>query len=193
MPPVKRPQRNLFIIMSVMMALYLIVTRLPFAIVVWMLGGCLLGVVALCIWGRDVFIGRHHTRRRKWEQAAERYRTFEAKLLTARWHRLAIVLYLSIYTFDGVAIARNNVAQSLINLGDLDGAEQWLRRAIQRDPLYALPYLNLGVVAAERGDTNRAAREIGKAVQLGFNPQDAQRLLRRLLAKHNASIGRMLE
>jgi tetratricopeptide (TPR) repeat protein len=182
MPPIKRPQRNLFVIMSVMMAVYLIVIRLPFEIVTWMLAACLVGFAALSIWGRDFLIGGRCSRQRRWQEAAERYKKFEAKLLAAPWRNLAIVLYFGIYTFDGVAIARNHVGQSLINLGDLDGAEQWLRRAMQRDPLYALPYLNLGVVAALRGDQQRATRQIGKAVQLGFNADDAQRLLRRLLA-----------
>jgi len=174
----KRPQRNLFIIMSVLMAVYLIATRLPFPIVAWLLGASLLA------------IGRQLTRQRKWQEAAKRYQRFETKLLAAPWRKLAIVLYFGIYTFDGVALARNNVAQSLINLGDLDGAEQWLRRALQRDPMYAVPYLNLGVVAALRGDQARAAREMGKAVQLGFNPQDAQRLLRRTLANASESTDR---
>ena len=178
----KRPQRNLFIIMSVMMALYLIATRLPFAIVTWLLAASLLVIAALGIWGRDFFLGGRCTRQRKWQEAAKRYQRFESKLLAAPWGKLAIVLYFGIYTFDGVALARNHVAQSLINLGDLDGAEQWLRRALQRDPMYAVPYLNLGVVAALRGDQARAAREMGKAVQLGFNPEDAHRLLRRTLA-----------
>jgi tetratricopeptide (TPR) repeat protein len=184
----KRPQRNLFIIMSVMMAVYLIGTRLPFAIVTWLLVASLLVGAALCIWGRDFFVGRQCTRQRKWQEAAKRYQRFETKLLAAPWRKLAIVLYFGIYTFDGVALARNHVAQSLINLGDLDGAEQWLRRALQSDPMYALPYLNLGVVAALRGDQARAAREMGKAVQLGFNPDDAHRLLRRTLASvHDAT------
>lgn len=178
----QRPQRNLFIIMSVMMAVYLIATRLPFAVVGWMLAASLVIVAALCIWGRDLFLGRQYTRQRKWQEALKRYQRFESKLLAAPWRSLAIILYFGIYTFDGVAIARNEVAQSLIQLGDLDGAEQWLRRALQRDPMYAMPYLNLGVVAALRGDGARAAREMGKAVKLGVNAEDAHRLLRRALA-----------
>jgi tetratricopeptide (TPR) repeat protein len=178
--------------MSVMLAVYLIATRLPFAIVAWPLAATLLAIAGLCIWGRDFYLGRHCTRQRKWQEAAERYQRFETKLLATPWRKLAIGLQFGIYTFDGVALARNNVAQSLINLGDLDGAEQWLRRALQRDPMYAVPYLNLGVIAALRGDQVRAAREIGKAVQLGFNPHGAQRLLRRVLASANESIGRTL-
>jgi tetratricopeptide (TPR) repeat protein len=190
-PRIKRPQRNLFIIMSVMMMAYLLGTRLPGEVTLY-LGAAVLAVAAvMVIWGRDFLVGRYRTRQRRWQEAAERYQKFEAKLLAVPLGKLAVVLYLSLYSFDGVAICRNNIAQSLMNMQDLDGAEQWLRRALQRDPLYALPYLNLGVVAAMRGDKERAAREFGRAVQLGFDPEGAQRLFRQVTARINESLGKL--
>ena len=136
---VKRTQRNLFIIMAAMVAFYSIVTRLPWQAALAVAGGALLGFFALAIWGRDFFVGRRHTRRREWSAAVESYQRFERKLLGARWRQLAVVLYLGIYTFDGVAVARNNIGQALMNAGDLDGAVRWLRAALQRDPSTQCP------------------------------------------------------
>ena len=189
----KRPQRNLFIIMSLMVMIYLLATRLP-GIVVLYLGAIVLALtLVFMLWSRDFLIGRYRSRQRRWQEAAERYQKFEAKLLEVRWTQWVAVLFLSLYTFDGVAICRNNIAQSLMNLRELDTAEQWLRRALQRDPLYALPYLNLGVVAALRGDKERAVREFGRAVQLGYSPEGAQRLFRQVAARINENAGKLLD
>ena len=189
----KRPQRNLFIIMSLMVMIYLLATRLPGIAVLYLGATLLAAVVPFMLWSRDFLIGRYRSRQRRWQEAADRYQKFEAKLLQVRWTGLAAVLFLSLYTFDGVAICRNNIAQSLMNLRELDTAEQWLRRALQRDPLYALPYVNLGVVAAMRGDKERAVREFGRAVQLGYSPEGAQRLFRQTVARFNQDVGKLLD
>jgi len=189
----KRPQRNLFIIMSVLAMVYLLATRLPREVTLYLGAAVLVVAAVLAVWARDFLVGRYRMRQRRWREAAERYQRFEAKLLAVSWGKLAVVLYLSFYSFDGVAICRNNIGQSLMNMQDLDGAEQWLRRALQRDPLYAVPYLNLGVVAALRGDKERAVREFGRAVQLGFDPQGAQRLFRQVTARINENTGKLLD
>jgi tetratricopeptide (TPR) repeat protein len=189
----KRTQRNLFIIMTVMVGIYLILIRLPPQISLGIAGGIIAFALALFLWGRDFFIARHHTKRRQWSEAAKRYELFEKKLLASPWPWLTVPLYLGIYTFDGVAIARNNIAQSLINAEDLDGAERWLRAALLRDPLYPVPYINLGVIAAMRRDKQTAEREMLKALRLGYNPAEAQRLLRRALELGKEIAGRTLE
>jgi hypothetical protein len=61
--------------------------------------------------------------------------------------------------------------------------------ALQRDPLYAVPYTNLGTIAAMRNDRSTAQLEFRRAVELGFSPTGAQELLRRALAKANATVG----
>lgn len=189
----KRPQRNLCIIMSVLAMVYLLAARLPGEITLYLGAAALALAAILAIWGRDFLMGRYRTRQHRWREAAERYQKFEAKLLAVPWGKLAVVLYLSLYSFDGVAICRNHIGQSLMNMQDLDGAEQWLRRALHRDPLYPEPYLNLGVLAVLRGDKERAAREFGRAVQLGFNPQGAQRLFRQATERAKENLGKLLD
>lgn len=172
--------------MTVMVGIYLILIRLPPPISLWLSGGIIVFALGLILWGRDFLIARRHTKRRQWSEAARRYELFEKKLLASPWPWLTVPLYLGIYTFDGVAVARNNIAQSLISAGDLDRAERCLRSALLRDPLYPVPYINLGVIAAMRRDKKTAEREMMKAIRLGYNPAEAQRLLRRALEQGSA-------
>ena len=181
----KRTQRNLLIILSTAAVIWILLQQLHGAWVLWTAGAILAFGLVLSVWARDFLIGRYRNSRRDWRKAIESYRRFEKKLLANRWSSLLVPIYLSIYTFDGVAIARNNIAQAFINLGELDEAGGWLRSALQRDPLYATPYINLGIIAAMRKDGAKAQREFQRAVDLGYSPTGAQQLLRRVLAKMN--------
>ena len=138
-------------------------------------------------------VGRYYSSRRDWAKALVRYQRFEKRLLKSRWRPLLVPLYLSIYTFDGVAVVRNNIGQTLMNQRELDDAERWLLSALQRDPLYPLPYLNLGVIAAMRQQQDLAEREMRKAVHLGYSPTGAQQLLRRALAAANTGMGGLMK
>lgn len=184
----KRPQRYLFIIMTVLVAVYLLLTRLPPAAALALLGVLVLYASIAVVWGRDLLLARRNAKRREWAKALERFERFEKKLLRSRFHRLAIVLYPNIYSLDGVAVTRNGIGQVLLNAGDLDRAVQWLRSALQRDPYYPLPYVNLALVAARRRDDAGARRDMTRAVQLGFDPRAAQRILHRALAAAEAGI-----
>ena len=178
----KRPQRYFFIIMTVMVGVYLLLTRLPPLAAMVLLSVLVIFGLVLVVWGRDLLIARRHSKRRQWSQAIARYERFEKKLLATRWSRLTVALYPSIYSLDGVAIARNNIAQNFIGAEDLDQAVKWLRAALQRDPLYPVPYVNLSIIAAMRHDETLAKRDMTKAVQLGYNPTAAARILRRAIA-----------
>jgi tetratricopeptide (TPR) repeat protein len=189
----KRTQRNLLIILSVIAASWILLRQLPLITALWTLGAVVAIGLILVLLARDFFIGRYRARQRDWQKALERYQRFEQKLLTRRWSGLLAPLYFGIYTFDGVALARNNIGQALMNLGKLDEAEHWLRAALQRDPLYAIPYINLGIVAGLRGSEVAARREIRRAVELGYSPVGAEQVMRKILARGNQGVGRMLE
>jgi tetratricopeptide (TPR) repeat protein len=179
----KRPQRYLFIIMTVMVAGYLLLTRLPGEASLSLLGILIIFFIVVAILARDWFIARRHAKRNQWAQAITHYQRLEKKLLTARWHRLTVALFPSIYSLDSVAIVRNTIAQCFLQAEDLEQAVSWLRSALQRDPLYAVPYVNLALIAAIRKDETNARREMTRAVQLGFNPLTAQRILHRALTR----------
>ena len=189
----KRPQRNLSVILSALAVLWLVGLRLPPIASLWLAVALFVFGFGLVLYARDFLIGRYRTSKLDWRKAIESYSRFEKKLLASRWSGVLIPIHLSLYTFDGVAIARNNIAQSFMNLKELDEAVRWLRSALQRDPLYAIPYVNLGTIAALRDDEQTAKLEFRRAVELGFSPARAQALLRRALAKANTAAGKKLE
>jgi tetratricopeptide (TPR) repeat protein len=177
----KRTQRNLFIIMAAMVAFYSVVSRLPGLAAIAVLAATLLALGVLAILAREYFSSKCMMRRRQWQPAIEKLKKLEQKLLHASWQRASAVLYLNVYTFDGVALVRNQIAQCFMNLDDFDQAVRWLRSSLLRDPHFAIPYVNLALIAAQRKDEATAKREMMRAVQLGFNPTTASHLLRRAL------------
>jgi tetratricopeptide (TPR) repeat protein len=181
----KRTQRNLFLIMAAMVAFYSIISRLPGIAALAVLAAALIGLGVLAMLAREYFASKRLMKRRQWNAAIEKLKKLEQKLLNAHWQRASAVLYLNVYTFDGVALVRNQIAQCLINLDDLDQAVRWLRSALLRDPQFALPYVNLALIAAQRRDETTARREMSRAVQLGFSPVSAANLLRRALEERS--------
>jgi tetratricopeptide (TPR) repeat protein len=179
---VKRTQRNLLVILSTTAVVWILLQQLPLVLALPVVGVMFLMAIGMMLWGRDFVVGRYRSSRRDWRGAIESYQRFEKKLLGSRWSGLAAPLYLGIHTFDGVALVRNNIGQAFMNLRELDAAAGWLRAALQRDPLYATPYVNLGVIAAMRKDGARAQREFQRAVDLGYSPTGVQQLLRKVLA-----------
>jgi len=185
--PVKRTQRNLLMILSTAAVIWILLQQLHGRVALWTLGSIVLLSLVLLVWGRDFLLGRYHSGRRQWREAVASYGRFEKRLMRNRWSQLLAPIYLGIYSFDGVAIARNNIAQALMNLDELDEAGRWLYSALQRDPLYATPYINLGIIAAMRKDGAKAQRELQRAVDLGYSPTGAQRVLRAVLAGRSRS------
>jgi len=178
----KRPQRILLMILSSVAMTWLLLRLVPVTVAIG-LGAVLLMVgLALAIWARHLLMGRYRMRRHDWHRAIGSFQRFERMMLTNRHGGWLQPLYLGIYTLDGVALARNNIGHALIRLGKLDEAEGWLRSALQRDPLYPVPYIHLGTIAAMNGQESAARRQFQKAVDLGYSPVTAQRLLARALA-----------
>jgi tetratricopeptide (TPR) repeat protein len=189
----KRPQKNLLILLSIVAVLWIVLRELPLAITLGFTAVLLLTGIVLIVIGRHFLLGRFYSRKREWRRAIERYMRFEKKLSTNRANAHFIPLYMGIYSFDGVAITRNSIAECLINLGEMDEAVRWLRLALQRDPLYAVPYTNLGTIAAMRHDSSMAQLEFRRAVELGYSPTAAQELLRRALAEARTDESKNLE
>lgn len=182
----KRTQRNLFLIMTAMVVLYLLLTRLPPPIALGLLGALFGVALLLGLLSLDYFIARRHEKRRRWRQAIARYEKFENKLVKGRWRQVTVLLYFGIYTFDALAIVRNRLAECLIGLEDFDAAEPWLRAALERDLDNPAPYVNLAVIAALHRDRATAHRQMSRAVHLGFSPQTAQQILHRANARADA-------
>ena len=188
-----RPQRNLLLILSPVAVRWLVLRSVPWSVGRWVGLAFLLAGIALVLIGRDFLIGRYRMRCTDWRRAIDRFRRFERRLESPAWSTLLLPVYCSLYSLDGIAVARNNIAVCLMNLKSFDEAEGWLRSALRRDPLYALAYVNLGTIAALRGDEMRARRELQRAVDLGYSASGAQLLMRKALARANELAGKTLE
>ena len=181
----KRPQRYLLMILSSAGVIWIVLRLLPWRIALGLAAAVVLIALVLCVWARHMLLGRLRLRRRRWAKAVESFQRFEKMLLTNRFAGWLAPLHLGIFTLDGVARTRNLIGESLLHLERLDDAEGWLRSALQRDPMYAVPYAHLGTIAALRSQDAVAHRNFQKAVDLGFSPVAAEQMLRR--ARHRAN------
>ncbi|MGH8016652.1 MAG: tetratricopeptide repeat protein, partial [Candidatus Zixiibacteriota bacterium] len=58
------------------------------------------------------------------------------------------------------------IGNAKMDMGNLSGAEIEYNKAIELDPLFGLPYNNLGMIAVRRGDINAASKHFLKAIQI---------------------------
>ena len=69
----KRPQRNLFVILSALAVLWLVLIRVPALAALWLLVALFVFWLGLSLYARDLFIGRYRSNRRRWREAIESY------------------------------------------------------------------------------------------------------------------------
>lgn len=146
-------------------------------------------LVVAIIAGRDFFVGRVRLSQKRWDEALTAFEAFEAKQLSSRWRRALAPLFVGIYSHDGVAIALNNQAVARLNQGSLTQAQELLQRALSRDAPYAIPHVNLAILAALQGNAAEASREQQLAHELGFRGAGLQRRIRALLSRTNTAVG----
>jgi tetratricopeptide (TPR) repeat protein len=183
----KRPQRNLLMILSSIAVIWLLLRLMPWNVAVGV--GLAIFAIALILMAIAwrFLMGRYRLRKRDWPKAVDHYQRFEQMLLTRRIGTVVAPLFLGVYTHDAIAVTRNQIADALIQQRKLEEAEGWLKSALQRDPLYPVPYIYLGTIAALRGQLNYARQHFRKAVELGYNPRRAQETLARLLASSDSA------
>jgi hypothetical protein len=143
----------------------------PLAVVV--VGAALVSFVA----SRDFFAARRALKRKQWVDALVGFQRFEQQLTTPS-RRAASWLATSLYSFDAAAIARNLTGVVHLENGKLDLAEAAFLNALQQDPLYAVPHLNLAVVFAKRKDTAAMERHLAEATRLGLGSKRAHSKVR---------------
>jgi hypothetical protein len=129
------------------------------------------------ITARDVFAARRAIRQRRWVDALMSLQKFEAKPPP----RPLCWLTMSTYSFEPVAIARNLSGIVHLENNNLDLAQAAFQSALAKDPLYAVPQLNLAVVAARRKDTAAMERHLAEAKRLGLSGKKAHARVRALL------------
>ncbi len=116
----------------------------------------------------EFFAGRRALRKKRWMDAIASFQSFEQELQRSEWKRRLSFLAAGIYTSDPVAIARSNIGVVHLENGKLELAEAAFRSALERDKDYAVPHLNLAVVATKRGDKATMETELAEAQRLGL-------------------------
>ncbi len=128
-------------------------------------------------------------RRKQWVDALMAFERFETQLKSPGRRRLSW-LASGIYSFDAAAIARNNCGVVHLENGKLELAEAAFQTALARDPLYAVPHLNLAVVAAKRGNAQAMQQHLDDAKRLGLSNRRAHAKVRAALQVLNEAAGR---
>lgn len=189
----KRPDRVLLVIVVSLITLLSVSRGLRREVACGLLAVLVVFLTLMVIWGRDFYRGRWLMRRREWARALRQFERCQRKLSEARFHRVLNALHLSLYTFDGIAVVLNNVAVCQMNLRDMPAATRALQTALVRDPGYAVPHLNLAIIAALAGNEASASEELAEATRLGYSRRGAQLMVRRALASVNTTLGEALK
>ncbi len=181
MPP--RPQRNMALSVVMMVALIALGPRLPGPVMSAVSVMGMVALVSVVLLGRVFFRGRSLMGEKKWDEAATAMAAFELEQSSSPWRRRLAFLYLGFYSYDGVAVARNNLGAIRLEQERLEDAQRHFERALESDPLYAIPWANLAVLGAKRGDRARVEACRARAHELGFRRRGFQKILDELLSK----------
>lgn len=177
----KRPARNRVLFAAFWAACLVLgnvlpdLARLPFVLLTLSLAAVSF-VVA-----RQFFVGRRHLKKKRWVDALTAFQAFETELAASPWKRRLSWLAAGVYTRDPVAIARNNVGVIHLENDKLELAAAAFRSALERDADYAVPHLNLAVVAAKRKDAGAMEASLKEADRLGLSSAKAHAKVRAAL------------
>jgi hypothetical protein len=160
-----RPTRNRLVVGAAAIACLLLGNLLRGPFVLLLVAATLTSYVA----AYDFFAGRRHLKKKRWMDAIDRLQRFEEKVAKSALRRRLSFLATGVYSSDPIAIARNNVGVVHLENGKLELAERSFSSALERDSLYAVPHLNLAVVAAKRGDEGAREQRLSEAARLGLN------------------------
>lgn len=147
------------------------------AAVLWLHGrpAAMLGVALLLLPGRvqghyyrEFFRGRRLLEERAFEASLPHTLRFLEEIREHPGRKRLIWLGWAAWSADIEAMAHNNAGAALLELGHWDSATEHLERALELDPSYAVPFYNLAVLAAVRGNPAEAQRCAAEAARLGF-------------------------
>ena len=184
-----RPRRNLALLVALVLLLFVIDVR---AYAVEALTAILIVVGLVLVFGWHFFVARYLGAMKDWSAAINHYEAFEASARRLNFGPISLPLFMSLYTFNGVALAKNNLAFCFMNTGELEAAERSCDEALQIDPKYAVPHINLGIIAALQRDPDAAANHLQRGFDLGYRDRGVQRHVRRILEATNVAAGRSL-
>ena len=166
-----RPVRNRLLVAAFMVAAFFAAPRLPNA-ALWGATALTVPFVALALWVTSPFHkARTLLRKKQFDEAATELAAFETSLTQAGWKRALAALAVGLYTSNALAASRNTLGAVRLEQGKLDDASTHFKAALEHDARYAVPWGNLAVLAAMRGDAVAAEEARAKAAALGFKPK----------------------
>lgn len=140
--------------------------------VMWPVTAIVFPLMALALWvARPFHEARAQLKKQQYEDAAASLAQFETSIASVPWKRALAGAAVGLYTFNALAAARNTLGAVRLEQGRLDDAETHFKAALQHDAGYAVPWGNLAVLAAMRGDAGAAEDARLKAAAMGFKPK----------------------
>jgi tetratricopeptide (TPR) repeat protein len=140
--------------------------------VVWAITATVFPLMVLALWvARPFHRARGQLKNQQYEDAAASLAEFETSIAQVPWKRVLAGTAVGLWTFSARAAARNTLGAVRLEQNRLDDAETHFKAALQHDAGYAVPWGNLAVVAASRGDAAAAEDARSKAASMGFNPK----------------------
>lgn len=129
----------------------------------------------------DFFAGKRYLRKKQWVEALTAFRTFEDKLTASPGRQKLAWLAWGVYSLDPIAVARNGTGVVHLENGKLELAEAAFFSALARDGSYAVPHVNLAVVAARRKDAAVMEQQLAEAARLGVTSAKVAKKVRAAL------------
>ena len=152
-------------------AAFVAAPRLPNSALWSVLGGSIT-LIGLALWVTlPLHRARSLLRQRKYDEAATELAAVETSLTETKWKRTLASMAVGLYTSNALAAARNTLGAVRLEQNRLDDAEIHFKASLQHDAGYAVPWGNLAVLAAMRGDAGGAEEARQKAAALGFKPK----------------------
>lgn len=128
---------------------------------------------------RKHFQGRRAHLERKFDDALALYREQLEALEQRPWKNRSVWLGWMFYTTRADAMVWNNIAALHLDRGEPERARSAARRALELDPKYPLPWINLAGVSYQVDDRAELERCVAQAQRLGYRATTADQLIAR--------------
>jgi hypothetical protein len=174
---VSRPRRNLLLYLGFIFLFGWLGVALPYWAGWIMTGVLVLALSVVAVVGRELFKARVLMKQREYVGAAQALQKFQAEQRASGLRRMVGAVLAGRYTFDAIAVAENDLGAVASEAGRADVAQKHFEAAAQLDPGYAIPHVNLALLAAGRAEANAAFTAAAKARELGFRSRGLQRAI----------------
>lgn len=180
-----RPRRlkllYVFACLALMALIVVVAWRLPYDKkgLIFIVAGCVFFLVARLqgVAFRNLHRGRRLHDQGRYEAAIQHLDLFLTQVRAQPWRAWFVYLGGFLYTWDLEALTLNNLGSALLRLGRLDEAETRLRESLAQDPGYAMPYWNLAVLVAMRGDEPAARDCLARCESLGYRKSSLDQVI----------------